>query len=102
MVTVIGATGIGFMFAVELIVPVLPGGFVCPSPVRKKTIVLPFGAGLLGPFRLKSPLYPTAPVPDAVCVKIPGAVGTTGRDAKFDVWPRYLTPTAATEKRATS
>ena len=45
MVTVIGATGIWFMFGVELMVPVLPGGLVCPSPVRKKTAVLPLTPG---------------------------------------------------------
>jgi hypothetical protein len=45
-------------------VPLVPAGFVCPSPVRKNTIVLPFGAGLFGPFKLKSPLYPASPVPD--------------------------------------
>src|SRR5215469_1403234 len=99
---VMGAAGAGLWFGLVLIVPVTPGGTVCPSPVRKKTTVLLFAAGLLGPFTLKSPLNPAAPCPEEFCVKIPGAVDETDSVVKFELAPRYFTPTVALDWPATS
>ena len=64
MVTVIGATGIWFMFGVEFDGSGLAGRIGLPHTGQEEDHRAALDAGLFGPFTLKSPLNPTAPVPD--------------------------------------